>query len=82
MGRGASSVFRRLATRHGTAVAANAPLYFGIAVAKQQFRLTRRQIEHVADVPASQVDAVDELGELPRQPHPHSGIAEQRRCRV
>ena len=38
----------------------------------QQRRIARRQLKHIADLSFGQVNAVDPLGELARQPDPHT----------
>src|SRR5436190_8250165 len=71
MGNAAPPLVRGEITRNKAPITTTAPVNFGVTVAEKQSGLTRRQIERVTDVPPSQVDPVDEVGELARQPDSH-----------
>lgn len=47
----------------------------------QQSSFARRQVDSLTDVPPAQVHAVDVLGQLSGETHPHSRVGSQVICR-
>jgi hypothetical protein len=68
------------ATANATPLACDPPIEFSVAVREQQCRLTRTQLDHVTDLSVSEINAVDEIGQLPRQPHSHDCVGKQTGC--
>ena len=64
---------------NGPAVAFDAPIQLGVAVREQHRRITGTQLEHITDLPASEINPVDGVGQLSRQPHSHVGADEANR---
>ena len=58
----------------------HAPIELSEAIREQQCRFTRAQLKHIADLSAFEIDAIDDVGKLSRQPYAHRDVGQQAGC--